>query len=144
MSQLVEKLLSVRADLENSARVVLADPCIVVELRALCDRVGYGNVMSSASVLWRQTLGDLAGGEFVSGPCRTTVENDIAIIDQAATAITDLEALVGELGEALSRQGDNMAFVLNRVTLPYQWYEKFTTELEQDRATLAKLEKARG
>lgn len=81
--RIAELLGEIRTDLEMAAKVSLADPGILVELRALCERAGYGNVMSSASALWRERLGDLAGGEFVSGPCRTTVENTIARIDTA-------------------------------------------------------------
>ena len=67
--------------------------------------------------------------------------------DKAAAIIAQhyapLVAEVERLRKALSRQTDNMAFVLNRVSLPVQWYEKFDSELTQDRATLTKLEKAR-
>ena len=72
-----------RDDLAACAKSNLADPMIVVELRGLCERAGYGNVMSSASALWRERLGDLAGGEFVAGPCRSTVDNTVARIDAA-------------------------------------------------------------
>lgn len=51
---------------------------------------------------------------------------------------TSLAAQDG-LVEALSRQADNMAFILNRVDLPPQWHDKFTKELEQDRAALASI-----
>lgn len=50
-------------------------------------------------------------------------------IRQAADEITRLR-------EALDRQCDTMAFVLNKATLPDQWYCKFSNELEQDRAAL--------
>lgn len=45
-----------------------------------------------------------------------------------------------ELLEALKRQTDNMAFVINHVGLPDQWREKFTRELDEDRAAIAKAE----
>lgn len=35
--------------------------------------------------------------------------------------------------EAVSRQFDNMAFILNHATLPEQWHEKFVKELAEDR-----------
>ena len=78
--QLVEAVGLLRTVLDDLTMVVddrLADPYIVPELQALCKRAGYGNVMSSASSLWRQALGELAGGEFVAGPCRTTVRNQV-------------------------------------------------------------------
>lgn len=40
------------------------------------------------------------------------------------------------LREALARQCENMAFVLNRASLPDQWYSKFMRELESDKAAL--------
>lgn len=43
------------------------------------------------------------------------------------------EALV----EALRRQSDNMAFIINHATLPDQWMDKFSRELTEDRAALA-------
>mgnify|MGYP005606682607 CR=1 FL=1 len=78
--QLVEAVGLLREVLDDLAMVADAkapDPHIIHELQALCNRVGYGNVMCSASSLWRATLGELAGGEFVAGPCRTTVRNQV-------------------------------------------------------------------
>ena len=49
------------------------------------------------------------------------------------------EARVNVLEEALRRQTDNVAFVLNRVDLR-GWTEKFTSELAEDRAALAALQ----
>jgi len=51
-----------------------------------------------------------------------------------------LIAAAPETKGALSRQADNMAFILNHMTIPDQWYEKFSRELEEDRAVLAKTE----
>jgi len=39
--------------------------------------------------------------------------------------------------EALNRQCDNMAFFLNRFSIPDQWYAKMMRELEEDRAAIA-------
>ncbi len=47
-----------------------------------------------------------------------------------------MAARIAELEGALSRQSDNMAFVLNHMPVPGQWYHKFTEELEFDRAVL--------
>jgi len=38
-----------------------------------------------------------------------------------------------KLKEALSRQGDNVAFLLNHAAIPEKWYDKFRKELEEDR-----------
>jgi hypothetical protein len=42
--------------------------------------------------------------------------------------------------EALDRQCDNMAFLLNNAALNVTWYEKFKGELAQDRAALTRPE----
>lgn len=54
-----------------------------------------------------------------------------------------LAAEVGALREALSRQGDNMAFVLNNCDIPEVWCAKLNDELTEDRATLARTTAAR-
>ncbi|MEN3145735.1 hypothetical protein ABCW43_00310 [Neorhizobium sp. IRAMC:178] len=46
------------------------------------------------------------------------------------------DAELAKLREALNRQADNMAFVINHVTLPGQWLEKFMVELDADRSAL--------
>lgn len=51
-------------------------------------------------------------------------------------AVRDQADEIARLREALDRQCDTMAFVLNKATLPDQWYCKFSNELEQDRAAL--------
>jgi hypothetical protein len=84
----VASLRGARDALASAASVPIADPYILVELRALCERAGYGNVMSSASALWRERLGDLAGGEFVSAPCRSTAVNALAAVDAAIAALS--------------------------------------------------------
>ena len=43
---------------------------------------------------------------------------------------------IERLREALDRQCDNMAFVVNHVTLPDAYYEKFRREIEEDRGFL--------
>jgi len=59
--------------------------------------------------------------------------NELAQRDQI---IFDLQAQVAQLREALTRQADNMAFVLNHFDVFGQWYIKFRTELEEDRTAL--------
>jgi len=51
------------------------------------------------------------------------------------------QQIVEDLIEALDRQCDNMAFVLNHMSVPGQWNDKFTEELEADRKILKKGEK---
>jgi hypothetical protein len=86
-SEALEAMREAREALQDCAEDKIVDPSILVELRALCERHGYGNVMSSASGLWRQALGDLAGGEFVAGPCRKTVENRVVALTAAIAKI---------------------------------------------------------
>lgn len=53
----------------------------------------------------------------------------------------DLERAVNshdDMLAALSRQADNMAFIINHVTLPEQWRDKFMRELDEDRAAISK------
>lgn len=51
-----------------------------------------------------------------------------------------LRGKVEKLVEALRRQGDNMAFTLNNTSIYEGWHEKFTRELEEDRAALSEWE----
>ena len=45
--------------------------------------------------------------------------------------------MVEKIIAAATRQADNVAFILNHVTLPDEWYEKLTRELAEDRAVLS-------
>lgn len=58
-------------------------------------------------------------------------------MDEAAAALTEAQATIARLEAALIRQGDNMAFVLNHMTMPDGYYGKFIRELEEDRAALS-------
>lgn len=51
-------------------------------------------------------------------------------------AVGELQGRIAGLEKALERQGDNMAFVINHVTIPNQWMEKFMRELDEDRTAL--------
>lgn len=50
----------------------IPDPVIRDAVRDLCEQHGYGNVMATASMLWREK--DPLGA-FVCGPCVGTVEH---------------------------------------------------------------------
>ncbi len=43
---------------------------------------------------------------------------------------------IERLRETFARLADNMAFALNHIDMPRQWYDKFCRELEEDRATV--------
>lgn len=59
--------------------------------------------------------------------------HDAARRNLIVTAVNSHKALK----EALDRQCDNMAFILNHMAVPDPWYEKFTNELAEDRKALA-------
>ncbi len=63
----------------------------------------------------------------------TMTPDDVTGFLEAWPAVS---AHIAALEAALSRQADNMAFVLNNMAVPDQWYQKFTDELAADRATL--------
>lgn len=67
----------------------LADPYALIEVRELGDRIGYGNLMNTASEIWRSKL-DPSGGEFVAGPCRATVNRCLKMI-RAALSTEELK-----------------------------------------------------
>lgn len=65
--------------------------------------------------------------------------NSLIAIKVASDAADRIEALSAEnerLRSALSRQCDNIAFILNHMSIPDNWYEKFTHELKEDRQAL--------
>lgn len=57
-------------------------------------------------------------------------------LERALTDGAHRRATAAALRAALERQGDNMAFVLNHMSVPKAYYEKFLRELEEDRAAL--------
>jgi hypothetical protein len=74
--------------------------------------------------------------------CRSAIDAAIqememrALVAKPLYSRRQLQERIAELERALERQGDNMAFVINHVTIPDQWYEKFRRELDEDRAAL--------
>lgn len=62
------------------------------------------------------------------------------ILHEAADEVDIRGGEIAKLREALNRQGDNMAFVINNVSLPDQWRDKFMRELDEDRAALEGVE----
>lgn len=86
IAQLEKELRDARDDFELAAMFPIADSVIANEVRTLGDRHGFGNVMATASALWRENLGNLAGAEFVAGPCRVTVVKRIEKISAVLRA----------------------------------------------------------
>ena len=64
------------------------------------------------------------------------------VMHEAAEALTTAQAEIAALREALTRQSDNMAFVLNNFGVSDHWYNRFRNELTLDRAALTVTEKA--
>lgn len=65
------------------------DPDYGSEVNALGRRIGFGALMSSASASWRAALaadGDPVGGEFVAGPCHSTVIQTLGIARAALSS----------------------------------------------------------
>jgi hypothetical protein len=67
-------------------------------------------------------------------PCTCHRDDNPPVPCARKYALSDcrLSALSG----ALERQTDTLAFILNHVALPDQWYEKFTIQLNEDRKVL--------
>ena len=76
--------------LESASRPACVDPDrhFSEQVKALGDLGGYGALMATASALWRQSLGDLAGSEFAAGPCVVTAANSVARIRQALGGVS--------------------------------------------------------
>lgn len=61
------------------------DPVHSAAIEALGSRIGYGALMTGASALWRNAT-IARGGEFVAGPCHTTV---IRTLEKIRAALND-------------------------------------------------------
>lgn len=89
VQELVEAAREARECLRLGAVVPLRDTANYDEVSALGNRIGFGALMATASLAWRDECGEMAGGEFVCGPCRSTSEKAIVKID---TALSKWEA----------------------------------------------------
>lgn len=85
IAELRELLKDVGDVLEVAARPARLDPdkYFLAGVKALGDMGGYGALMSSASALWREKLGDMAGGEFSAGPCVSVAQGLVSRIAAA-------------------------------------------------------------
>ena len=89
VQEVVEAAREARECLRLGAVVPLRDTANYDEVSALGNRIGFGALMATASLAWRDECGEMAGGEFVCGPCRSTSEKAIVKID---TALSKWEA----------------------------------------------------
>jgi hypothetical protein len=67
----------------------LPDPRHHDQVKELGKKIGFGALMSTAEAGWREVLEEVGlpfGGEFVSGPCRSTVDNCLSVIRAALEA----------------------------------------------------------
>ena len=110
----------VGADAEGPVRA-LAPASALSELQALRDlaRLQFDGLLADATKMW-------------GARCDAVT----ARAEAAEAANATLRAQVERLTGALTRQGDNMAFVVNHFTLPDAYYDKFIRELGEDRAAL--------
>ena len=90
VAALVEAAKDLRDAIAHMAAPARVDPdkYFSEQVKAFGDAFGYGALMTTASALWRQDLGDLQGGEFAVGPCVTTAANQLKRLDTALAAFT--------------------------------------------------------
>ena len=86
VAELEAALTEAEDTLQLCEHLSLPDPVHRDVVESLGERIGYGALMSTASALWRERLiaqGLKGGGEFVSGPCHSTVLGTLKIIRAA-------------------------------------------------------------
>jgi len=97
------------------------------DIRAACEEAGVPRIS-----LIGYCEGDYLPNAILALARRIAAEREAVVVARATAA----EAENARLREALTRQADNMDFVLNHFDVFGQWYFKFRTELEEDRAAL--------
>lgn len=86
VAALVEAARRAEDELSLTQNPVFADPAIRQQIEALGQQHGYGNIMATASALWRQELarqGLPEGGAFSAGPCVVTAANTLRMVRAA-------------------------------------------------------------
>ena len=96
-----------------------------VELDALADLLARLQSKIDAAYASKPSF----GGPVTDEDCTTISLGDLRLV------IDNVPAII-EQREALERQSDNMAFILDHVSLPEHLYCKFQAELAEDRAAL--------
>lgn len=78
-------LLEAEEALALAASPNIPDPRHIDEIRALGERIGYGNLMATASAIWGEKMeaDGIGGSEFVAGPCRSTVVKALGLVRDA-------------------------------------------------------------
>ena len=90
VAALVDAAKDLRDAIAHMAAPARVDPdkYFSEQVKAFGDAFGYGALMTTASALWRQSLGDLQGGEFAVGPCVTTAANQLNRLSAALAPFT--------------------------------------------------------
>jgi len=85
---LVKALEDAAALFENLAQPAVGDLRTAGLVRQLGDVIGYGNLMHTASAIWREKLSvdGIRGGEFSCNICQKTAENTLVKIRAALAA----------------------------------------------------------
>lgn len=76
IARLREALEAAEETLRLAEHPAFPDPIYHDEVKRLGQRIGFGALMSTASAAWREELvasGYPVGGEFVSGPCHSSI-----------------------------------------------------------------------
>ena len=90
VAALVDAAKDLRDAIAHMAAPARVDPdkYFSEQVKAFGDAFGYGALMTTASALWRQSLGDLQGGECAVGPCVTTAANQLNRLSAALAPFT--------------------------------------------------------
>jgi hypothetical protein len=83
VERLRETLIDAGDVLERAGTPSRVDPAIAGPVCVLGSAIGYGALMSTASALWREALGELAGAEFSASVCVSTAASRARRIDAA-------------------------------------------------------------
>lgn len=97
-------LMEAEEALALAASPNIPDPRHIDEIRALGERIGYGNMMATASAIWGQKMQDagIGGSEFVAGPCRSTVDKALSLVRAASEQAATEDRAVGLLRELVA------------------------------------------
>ena len=82
------------------------------DVRALGERIGYGNLMAQATVAWRAKLAAIgfAGGEFTIGPCANMLVTCVCVnphpCDWCCGTRTVTKRVMQAIVDAAAEEGD--------------------------------------
>lgn len=91
IAELEAALREVEEVLRMQETPAFPDPLYHDEVKRLGSRIGFGALMSTASAGWREAVaaqGHPTGGEFVAGPCFSTLVSTLALVRATLTKET--------------------------------------------------------